>query len=69
MENISIVRKTGVVSMSILILCQLVTSVVFYWRSRKVKEINWLPKLMMGLANIDGIISISFYIPTVFFQN
>ena len=28
---------------------------VFFYKSRKVKEINWLPKLMIFLAMVNGL--------------
>ena len=53
---------------SLIILCQVVTSIVFFWRSRKLKEINWLPKFITGLACIEGIMWSSYYSDQTFFK-
>ena len=69
MEIISIIRKTATVIITFLVLCQVVTSMVFCWRARKVKEINWVPKFIMALAGIEGIMWSSLYISAVFFKS
>ena len=68
MQIVAIIRKTGTVIVSITVLCQVVAAVVFWWRARKVKPINWLPRFIMLLAAIEGIMWSSFYISAVFFQ-
>ena len=60
--------KTGTVILSMIVLCQVVAAVVFWWRARKVKQINWLPKFIMLLAAFEGIYYSSFYISVVFFE-
>ena len=55
MEIVNIIYKIGTVIYSLLVLCQVAAGGVFCWRARKVKEINWLPKLIMALAAIEGI--------------
>ena len=59
--------KTGILTASIMQVCQVVTTVVFCWRARKVKEINWLPKLIMGLISIEAVKWTTFYIASSFF--
>ena len=46
----------------------MVISVVFCWRSKNIKDINWLPKLIMGLASIEGIVWSSYYTINVLFN-
>ena len=59
---------SGSVIVSLIVLCQVVASLIFCWRARKVKEISWLPKFIMALAAIDGIMTSSYYISAVFFK-
>ena len=61
-ETIRMVEKILVVVYCIVVVCQLVMSVIFYWRSRNIKEINWLPKFIMVLSNTQGITWSSYYI-------
>ena len=68
MEIVVGIRKTGTVIFSIIVLCQVMAAVGFLWRARKVKEISWLPKLIIVLASIDGIMWSSYYISVVFFK-
>ena len=68
MEIVSYVRHGGIVVLSLIAVTQVVVCVVFCWRARKVKEISWLPKFIMGLASIDGMFVSSYYISTEFFN-
>ena len=54
-EIIYEINMVGTVIYSIIVILQVLISFVFYWRSRYVKEINWLPKFIMILTNIEGI--------------
>ena len=67
-EIVEIIIKTGTAILCLIVVCIAVTSVVFYWRSRNIKEIGWLPKFIIGLANINGIMLSSFYIIKVFLE-
>ena len=60
--------RFGTVIMSLIVFCQVVTGIVFCWRARRVKQITLLPKIIMGLASIEGIILSSYYIAKVFFM-
>ena len=68
-EIITIIKITGSVIISLLTVCQLVTSLVFFWHSRKINQIKWLPKFIMILANIQTISWSSYNISAVFIQN
>ena len=68
MEIVVGIRKTGTVIFSIIVLCQVMAAVGFLWRARKVKEINWLPKFIILLASIDGIMWSSYWISVIFFK-
>lgn len=48
--------------------CQVVVSAVFYWRSRNIKQINWLPKFIIALANISGVLHSVLFVETEFFN-
>ena len=67
MQIVAIIRKTGTVILSITVLCQVVAAVVFWWRARKVKPINWLPRFITLLAAIQGIMWSSYYISSYIF--
>ena len=67
-EIVNIIIKSGTAILCLIVICIAVTSVVFYARSRKIKEIGWLPKFIIGLANINGIILSSYYIINVFLE-
>ena len=54
--------------MCLLVIFQIVISALFYWRSKRIKQINWLPKFIMILANIEGILWTAYYITKVFFE-
>ena len=43
-------------------------SAIFYWRSRKIKEITFLPKFILILVNIQGVVLTSYYITSEFFK-
>ena len=50
------IRKSGMLIFTLFVICQVAMSVVFWWRSRNVKEINWLPKFIVTLASVEGIV-------------
>ena len=50
------IRKSGMLIFTLFVICQVAISVVFCWRSRNIKEINWLPKFIMTLASVEGIV-------------
>ena len=62
------IEKSAATIIIVFTVCQVVTSLVFFWRSRKIKEINWLPKFIMGLAILEGIMWSSYYITTIYFE-
>ena len=68
MEIISVIRKSQTVIYCVLTICQVITSFIFYSRSKKIKELNWLPKFIMLLINLEGILVGSYYFAVIFFQ-
>ena len=63
---IAVIHLSGTVIISLLTVCQVTTSVVFYLRARKVKEINWKPKLIIGIANVDGIFEVLYFMASIY---
>ena len=41
------------VTFMILTVSQVVLSLVFFWRSRRIKEVTWIPKLIMVLTSVE----------------
>ena len=68
LEIVTIIKQCGIIIYSIIALSQVVLSAIFYWRSRKIKEITFLPKFIMILINIQGVMLSSYYITTEFFK-
>ena len=54
--------------MSLIVLCQIVVSLNFWWSTRKIKEISYLPKFILVLAVIDGLMYSSYYISKFIFK-
>ena len=52
MQVVNGINKGAVVIYTLLTVCQVVIGAMFYWRSRRLKEINWLPKLIIALSVI-----------------
>ena len=46
----------------------MVVTAVFCWRSRNIKEVKLLPKFIMGLACIEGLVWSSNFLSSVFFE-
>ena len=74
LQIVRCIAKCGAAVYCLLASCQVMASLVFYWRSRKVKQISCLPKLIMGLANVEVMmlslniiaqIFLGFKVPTV----
>lgn len=63
-----IIDIVGTVIFCGLVLYQISMTLFFYFRSSKIKEINWLPKFIMILACINGISFSAYYIPTYFLK-
>ena len=61
-------RQCCTVIFTILGIIQVVMTSIFIWRSRKVKEINWLPKIIMLFACIDSVIRASFFDASLLFN-
>ena len=59
-----LIRQIGAVLLSVLTVCQVMPCVLFIWRARKIREINWVPKTIMVLASIDGLTWSSNYVLT-----
>ena len=68
MEIISFIKKTGTVILTIICLCQVGVSVVFWWRARNVKSISWLPKFIMIRAVFEGVYASSLHFFNTFFK-
>ena len=66
MEILIIIRQSGTIVLSLMAVLQVVISIIFYWRSRTVKLINWLPKFIMGIVNLDLVMWSASYITSVF---
>lgn len=65
--SIELIQMIGCLIYTVLTFFQVAVSLVFYIRSRKVKEINWLPKFVMVLTNVVGLtISIFFVMDDIF---
>ena len=68
MEINSMINQCGTFVFFLVSFSQVLMSSVFFWRSRKIKEISWLPKLIIILINIDGIMYSCDYISQYFFH-
>ena len=62
------IKYVATVVYSLIVAFQLILSTHFFIKARKIKEVGWLPKMMILLANYNGISYAITFISNTYFQ-
>ena len=56
----------GISILGVVVFAQIIATIIYFWKSRKIKEITWLSKLIMVMAIMAGILVFAAWVGGIF---